>query len=44
MRMPDGYIRDTVYYSILADEWPDVRRRLEARLEEKLQADGRTLG
>jgi RimJ/RimL family protein N-acetyltransferase len=38
MRMPDGYIRDTVYYSILADEWPEVRQRLEARLEEKLKA------
>jgi RimJ/RimL family protein N-acetyltransferase len=38
MRMPDGYVRDTVYYSILADEWPDVRQRLEARLEAKLKA------
>jgi N-acetyltransferase len=27
-----GYQRDTVYYSILDDEWPDVRARLEARL------------
>jgi RimJ/RimL family protein N-acetyltransferase len=27
-----GRIRDTVYFSILADEWPDVRDRLEARL------------
>ena len=25
----DGFIRDTVYYSILASEWPDVKRRLE---------------
>lgn len=32
LRMPDGYIRDTVYYSILADEWPDVRARLQSRL------------
>jgi RimJ/RimL family protein N-acetyltransferase len=38
MRMPDGYIRDTVYYSILAEEWPAVRQRLEARLDEKLRA------
>jgi RimJ/RimL family protein N-acetyltransferase len=38
MRMPDGYIRDTVYYSILAEEWPDVRRRLEARLEGKISS------
>jgi RimJ/RimL family protein N-acetyltransferase len=27
-----GYQRDTVYYSILDDEWPAVRARLEARL------------
>lgn len=32
LRMPDGYIRDTVYYSILRDEWPGVRQRLEDRL------------
>jgi RimJ/RimL family protein N-acetyltransferase len=25
----DGFIRDTVYYSILDSEWPEVRRRLE---------------
>ena len=29
----DGTVRDTVIYSILADEWPDVRRHLELRLE-----------
>jgi RimJ/RimL family protein N-acetyltransferase len=29
----DGTWRDTVVYSILVDEWPDVRARLEARLE-----------
>jgi RimJ/RimL family protein N-acetyltransferase len=27
-----GYQRDTVYFSILADEWPAVRARLQARL------------
>jgi RimJ/RimL family protein N-acetyltransferase len=27
-----GYQRDTVYFSILADEWPAVKARLEARL------------
>ena len=32
MRLPDGHLRDTVYYSILADEWPAVRARLEQRL------------
>ena len=29
----DGTIRDTVMYSILASEWPDVRRHLESRLK-----------
>jgi RimJ/RimL family protein N-acetyltransferase len=28
----DGTVRDTVIYSILASEWPDVRRHLELRL------------
>lgn len=30
--MPDGYFRDTVYYSILPDEWPAIRAGLERRL------------
>ena len=29
----DGSIRDTVMYSVLAHEWPDVRRHLEFRLQ-----------
>jgi N-acetyltransferase len=29
-----GYIRDTVYFSILDQEWPDVKLRLERRLRE----------
>jgi RimJ/RimL family protein N-acetyltransferase len=28
----DGTVRDTVIYSILATEWPDVKRHLESRL------------
>jgi RimJ/RimL family protein N-acetyltransferase len=28
----DGTVRDTVMYSILVAEWPDVRRHLEMRL------------
>ena len=28
----DGTVRDTVMYSILAAEWPDVKRHLELRL------------
>jgi RimJ/RimL family protein N-acetyltransferase len=29
----DGTVRDSVMYSVLATEWPDVRRHLELRLE-----------
>lgn len=32
MIMPDGFPRDTAYFSILRTEWPDVRAKLEARL------------
>lgn len=32
IRMPDGHIRDTVYFSVLDHEWPAVRAGLEARL------------
>lgn len=28
----NGYIRDTVMYSVLAEEWPEVKAALEARL------------
>ncbi len=38
IRLPDGFIRDSVYYSILASEWPGVRARLEQRIAEKLEA------
>jgi Acetyltransferases, including N-acetylases of ribosomal proteins len=33
MIMPDGHVRDTVVYSIISDEWPDVKARLEGRME-----------
>jgi RimJ/RimL family protein N-acetyltransferase len=33
MILPDGYIRDSVYYSILDSEWRDVKKRLEELLE-----------
>jgi RimJ/RimL family protein N-acetyltransferase len=32
MWMPQGYFRDSVYFSILASEWPQVKTKLEARL------------
>jgi RimJ/RimL family protein N-acetyltransferase len=30
--LPDGYVRDTVYFSIIDSEWPDVKKRLETFL------------
>ena len=32
MWMPQGYWRDSVYFSILASDWPRVKEGLEARL------------
>ena len=40
----DGSVRDSVMYSILATEWPDVRRHLQSRLARHAQVstvDGR---
>jgi RimJ/RimL family protein N-acetyltransferase len=34
----DGSVRDTVLYSVLAEEWPDVKRHLELRIR-KHEAD-----
>jgi RimJ/RimL family protein N-acetyltransferase len=31
--MPDGFIRDSVFYSILPEEWPAVKAGLLARLD-----------
>ena len=36
---PDGTARDTVIYSILAAEWPDVRRHLMLRLQRRVGAE-----
>jgi RimJ/RimL family protein N-acetyltransferase len=36
----DGTVRDSVMYSILAAEWPDIRRHLELRLARHQQAGG----
>lgn len=33
----DGTVRDSVMYSILASEWPDVRRHLDLRLARRTQ-------
>jgi RimJ/RimL family protein N-acetyltransferase len=32
MRRPDGTMRDNAYFSIIREEWDDVRARIEARL------------
>ncbi|MFN3565715.1 MAG: GNAT family N-acetyltransferase [Burkholderiaceae bacterium] len=36
----DGTVRDTVIYSILAAEWPDVKRHLALRLQRHASAAG----
>lgn len=38
-RRPDGTLRDTVCFSILAREWPDVRRTLDLRITRLLARD-----
>jgi len=35
----DGSVRDTVMYSILAAEWPDVKRHLELRMQRHAGAE-----
>jgi N-acetyltransferase len=30
--LPDGFVRDSAYYSVIAEEWPGVKTRLEALL------------
>jgi RimJ/RimL family protein N-acetyltransferase len=32
MTMPDGSIRHSAYFSVIADEWPEVKKRLQASL------------
>jgi len=38
----DGTRQDSLYFSVLADEWPAARERLEARLAGRAVADERT--
>jgi RimJ/RimL family protein N-acetyltransferase len=33
MVMPDGYVRDSVYFSVLREEWPEVKQGLLDRLK-----------
>ncbi|BDI30320.1 N-acetyltransferase [Capsulimonas corticalis] len=30
--LPDGYVRDSVYFSVIAEEWPVVKARLEGMM------------
>lgn len=32
MVLPDGHVRDTVYFSIIREEWPQVKAKLAERL------------
>jgi len=36
----DGYRRDSMIFSVLDTEWPEVQRKLELRLEEQLKLFG----
>lgn len=38
--LPDGTIRDSVYYSILDREWPEVKANLEAKLSRGERSGG----
>jgi RimJ/RimL family protein N-acetyltransferase len=37
MIMPGGRIRDSVCFSIIETEWPEIKKRLRARLGEDQQ-------
>jgi N-acetyltransferase len=32
--LPNGRVRDSVFFSIIDDEWPEVKARLQARLDQ----------
>ena len=32
--LPDGYVRDLVYYSVIAEEWPQTKAHLERLLNQ----------
>lgn len=38
MIMHDGHMRDSVYFSVLVEEWPEVKARLVARLSPGVDA------
>jgi len=42
MLLPSGRVRDTVYYSISDDEWPEVKARLEGMLARRSASRNRS--
>jgi RimJ/RimL family protein N-acetyltransferase len=40
MVVRDNGTRDSAYYSVIDDEWPELRRELEARVERHLNGSG----
>jgi RimJ/RimL family protein N-acetyltransferase len=38
MILPDGHVRDSVFYSIIASEWPEVKEILEEKLAKSYQS------
>jgi hypothetical protein len=33
MVMPDGTLRHSAYFSVIVDDWPDVKARLQESLD-----------
>ena len=42
MVMPDGSLRDSAYFSVIAPEWPEVKARLVAGLADTDESPGAT--
>ncbi len=40
MLLPDGGVRDSAYYSIVDEDWPEVRTNLHRRLEDFREREG----
>jgi RimJ/RimL family protein N-acetyltransferase len=40
MVMPDGRLRHSAWYSVVAEEWPSVKAHLEARLDARFTRAG----
>jgi hypothetical protein len=40
MLLPNGGVRDSAYYSIVDEDWPEVRTNLRRRLEDFREGEG----